>query len=254
MKHLVRYAAIGAMAALALAGCHAPASGRNGSAAMELKIYDVPPEQTTQLASTLNNVLGKGENVTAPVPGKLLVYAPDTTQSSIARTLDVLGKAASAPAAPTQLVVRFWVIDGVPGTGEDDPALKDLTGSLASLRQTMGPLHFRLNQIASLVDGGTGQSELNTSDAPSMRNFIARVGSVRGDSARLELSYQDSAMAGLRGLHTEIDTAFGQYIVLAQAPGICPATPNGLPASANCPDKPALRLLVVRVDRLPTKA
>jgi hypothetical protein len=70
---------------------------------------------------------------------------------------------------------------------------------------------------------------------------------------RLELSYEDTGGAGLRKLHTEIEAGFGQYLVLAQAPGACPATPGGTSSPTNCSGKPALRLLVVRVDRLAAK-
>lgn len=257
MKHLTRYAAIGALSVLALGGCRAPAPG-NDAATMELKIYDVPAAQTAKLAEALGNALGKSASVTMPSPGKLLVYAPEPAQHSIVKALGTLTKSASAEGAPIQLDVRFWVIDGEPGAGDNDPELKPLASSLAPLRQNMGPLHFRLNQLASLTGTSNEPSSLTTADNPYERKFQFRITATEGDTARLHLSYADNGGHGLGTLDTNIDATFGQYIVLAQAPGGCPKN-FGIPTliggtASPCPDKPALRLLVVRVNRLPAKA
>lgn len=257
MKHLIRYAAIGALSMLALGGCQAASTG-NDAASMELKIYDVPAEQTGKLAEALGNALGKTANVTMPSPGKLLVYAPEPAQHSIDKALEALAKSAPAEGAPIQLDVRFWVVDGEPGAGDDDPALKNLASSLASLRQNMGPLHFRLNQLASLIGTSNELSSLTTADNSYERKFQFRITATKGDTARLHLNYVDNGGYGLGALDTDIDTTFGQYIVLAQAPGGCPRN-FGIPMSPGntaspCPDKPLLRLLVLRVDRLPAKA
>jgi hypothetical protein len=148
--------------------------------------------------------------------------------------------------------MHFWVIDGEAGSGSNDPALKPLAGSLDSLRRTAGPMHFRLDQAASLVGADGENSSLTTADGPYTRQFHFRVGAIDGDTARLYLIYQDNGGHGLGKLDTHIDATFGQYIVLAQAPGAC-AQPSANTGAASCPDKPAVRLLVVRVDRLSAK-
>lgn len=255
MKHLIRCAAIGAIALLTMAGCHAPAqSGEQGAdSPMELKVYDVPAAQSEQLRHALTAAMTTKASVSVAAPGRLLVYAPQATQASIGEAITELGKAETKQVAPMQVDVHFWVIDGQSGAGDDDPALKGLAGSLASLRQTMGPLHFRLDQAAALVGTSNGHGSLVTADGPYPRSFYFQVAAIDGDTARLQLSYEDNGGHGLGKLDTHIDATFGQYIVLAQAPGACPQ-PSTNTTMATCTDKPAVRLLVVRVDRLPAKA
>jgi hypothetical protein len=182
-----------------------------------------------------------------------LVAAPAGMQDSLGDVIEALSKTATPEAAPMQVGVHFWVIDGESGNGDDDPSLRDLAGSLAPLRKTMGPMHFHLDQAASLVGTSDNASSLLTADGPYQRSFSFRVNAIDGDTSKLQLSYEDAFGHGLRKLNTQIDTTFGQYIVLAQAPGTC-AQPSTNTSVANCTDKPTMRLLVVRVDRLNPKA
>lgn len=257
MKHAFRLVAGTALLALgaALAACHPlDASGRSAAESMELKLYDVPAGQSESLRNALGLAMAGKASVSQAAPGQLLVYAPHGAQASIGDAIAALGKTIAKQAAPVQVDVHFWVIDGEQGAGNDDPALKELAASLASLRQAMGPLHFHLDQVAALV--GTTDQAGSLTTAPGMtydRSFHFRVTSIAGDTAQLQLRYQDNGASGLRELDTRIDTNFGQYLVLAQAPGTCPAPVPGVPATG-CSNKPAMRLLVVRVDRLPTKA
>lgn len=260
MKYLTRCAAVGAIALVTLAGCQPTRRGATPAAdGMTLQIYDVPADRTQAIAGTVNRALGGlasklgGTGVTIAGPGKLLVYASPDTQSSIGKVIETLGKTTTQSVAPVKMNVHFWVVDGERGSGEDDPALKNLAGSLATLRQTMGPLHFKLEQASALEGTLDEDGSLTTANGPYQRYFSFRVASVNGDSVRLHLVYQDGGSSGLRQLDTSIDTTFGHYTVLAQAPGACPPPAAGL-RIASCTDKPALRLLVVRVDRLPANA
>jgi hypothetical protein len=251
MKQGFRFVAA-AVALLALAGCRAPAGGQGGQAdaPMEMKIYTVPATQTSRLAMALGGVLGKRASVTDPAPGKLLVYAPRDAQASIAAALESLAKASPAQAAATQVNLHFWVVDARAGAGPDDPALKPLSATLDALRHAMGPLHFQIDQAAaSLADSNHGGMISTTTPAGYTRTFAFHVGAVEGDGVALSLDYQDAEASGLRQLNTEVGARFGEYLVLAQAPGACPpsTTVSSIPT---CPDKPALRLLIVRVDRL----
>lgn len=268
MKHLIRYAAIGAIAVLTLAGCGAHGSSTNPAGAdktavdLTLKLYTVPVDRTKSIQTAVGEALqglsaimsgGARATVITAGPGKLLVYAPHDAQASIGEVIESLGKATAKQEAPIQVGVHFWVIDGQSGAGDDDPALKNLSGSLASLRQTMGPMHFHLDQAAALVGTSSEDDSLVTADGPYKRSFYFHVGTINGDTARLQLSYEDVAGHGLGKLDTHIDATFGQYIVLAQAPGACPQ-PSTNTTMATCTDKPSIRLLVVQVDRLPAKA
>jgi len=239
-------------ALLVLAGCQAPASGSaSQTAPMELKIYTVPPAQTGRLAEAVGNALGGKASVTTPVSGKLLVYAPRDTQASIDAALASLGQASPAQAAVAQVSLHFWVVDAQAGAGTDDVALKPLSATLDALRQHMGPLHFQVNQAASAAVASDHHGTITTT-APDgyPRTFDFRVAAASGDAIDLSLDYQDAGHSGLRQVNTEVGTRYGEYLVLAQAPGVCPGSvAQATPATA-CADAPALRLLIVRADRL----
>jgi len=256
MKNAFRLVAGTALLVLGatLAACHTQGSSdKTAAKPMELKLYDVPAAQSDNLLQALTMAMVNKVSVSQAAPGKVLVYAPSDAQASIGKAIAALAKAPMQKAAPVQVSVHFWVIDGSAGNGEDDPALKQLVGSLASLQRTMGPLHFRLDQAAALVGTSSENGSLTTADGPYKRSFYFHIGAIEGDTARLQLIYQDEAGHGLGKLDTHIDATFGQYIVLAQAPGVC-AQPSTDTSVATCPNKPAVRLLVVRVDRLPAKA
>jgi hypothetical protein len=251
MKQIFQLIA-GSALLLVLVACHAPATG-NTSAAMQLKVYNVPPAKTDEVNKALSSALRDKASVSTAGPGKLLVYAPRDAQASIGKAMESLDNAAEKQAAPVQVGVHFWVVDGQSGAGSDDPALKDLVGSLSSLRQTVGPLHFHLDQAAALVGTSSENGSLVTADGPYTRSFYFHIETIAGNTARLRLRYEDNGRHGLGKLDTHIDATFGQYIVLAQAPGACPQPPTNTSA-ATCANKPAMRLLVVQVDRLPAKA
>lgn len=265
MKHRIRYAAIGALALLTLAGCQGHGYGAgtatNDKTASDftLRLHTVPADRIQAIRdSLLDSISGNGTasaniSISVAAPGKLLVYAPADLQDSVGDVIETLSKTAAPQAVPVQVGVHFWVIDGEPGAGENDPALKDLASSLASLQQALGPLHFHLDQAASLVGTSNHGNALLTADGHYQRSFFFRVDAINGDASTLQLTYEDPFGHGMRKLNTQIDATFGQYIVLAQAPGACPQpSTNNTPAT--CPDKPAMRLLVVRVDRLNPKA
>lgn len=233
-----------------LVACRAPASGQANGASMELKIYPVPATETARLADALGNALGEKAKVTAPLPGKLLVYAPREAQASIASALDGLDKTASAQPATTQVNLRFWIVDAEVGPGADDEALAPLATTLDSLRRAAGPMHFQLEQSASaMVASGHGGRLVTTASSGYLRNFGFDVRAATNDRITLSLDYQDAGPSGLRQFGTLVNARFGQYLVLAQAPGACPVAPSSRKSSTSCPDQPALQLLVVRVDR-----
>lgn len=254
MNQGFRFAAVCAVL-LVLGACRAPTDGGAASTAapMELKIYAVPAAQTAQLAGALGNALGKNANVTMPAPGKLLVYAPQQAQDSIGEALANLGQAAPAADSATQVNLRFWVVDGHPGAGADAAALKPLSATFDTLRSGLGPMHFELEQAASgVATSGRSGGIVTTTPAGFQRTFDFRVGSATADGVELTLDYQDAGPAGLRRFNTEVGARFGDYLVLAQAPGgACQVVLTSGKQTASCsPDASGMRLLIVRVDRL----
>lgn len=254
MKQGIRVAVLAVL--FALAGCRAPTGERapdQAGAPMEMKIYDVPSAQTSKLESALGVALGQHASVTGPAPGKLLVYAPRDAQASIATALADLAKSPAAPAVATQVNLRFWVVDARAGAGPDDPALKPLAATLDSLRREMGPLHFQLDQaVASLAASNHSGMVMTPTSRGAQRIFGFRIGPVENNSVELSLDYQNNG-PDQQEFKTEIGARFGEYLVLAQAPGTCPPSMT-VPPATTCPDKPALRLLIVRVDRIDARA
>jgi len=255
MKQIFRL--IAATALLALAACHAPdhAQPKQSAASMELKIYAVSPAQTFHLAGALGNALGGKVTVTSPAPGKLLVYAAPEMQASIGKAIAALGQSSATPSPATQVELHLWVVDGEAGDGTDDPALKPLASALDGVRQSMGPLHFSLDQAVSgrTSAGDHGATILAAIDGGYSRAFNFAVDGIDGEMLDLQLDYDDHGERGLAKFKSEVNLLTGHYVVLAQGPGACaPALPGK--SAPPCPTRPTLRLLIVRADILPPQA
>jgi hypothetical protein len=255
MKHAFRLI-LGSALLLTLTACQAPDDGHTGQATapMELKIYAVSPEQTPKLGEALGNALGKMATVTVPAPGKLLVYAPRDAQTSISAAIASLGKASPVDQKSALVHLQFWIVDGAIGPGTDDTTLKPLSATLDTMRQAMGPMHFRLNQtLAAMTSAGHDGSIKTATDGGYPRGIDFVVRAVNDNNINLWVGYEDNGGSGLAQFKTQIDAESGHYVVLAQAPGACAAVLPGKTAPP-CPEKPALRLLIVRADRLPPHA
>lgn len=242
---------------LALTACHGPGDGQPKQAAtpMELKIYAVPVQQTGKLAEALGNAMVGKATVTTPVPGKLLVYASHDAQASIATAIASLAQPAASNSSAPQVDLHFWIVDGESGAGNDDPALKSLSAALEKVRQSMGPMHFQLDQevAARSASGGHLDSIVAATDGGYPRSFDFSINGMHEDTLDLWLVYEDHGERGLAKFKSQITLRSGQYVVLAQGPGACaPALPGKV--APPCPVKPALRLLIVRADILPPQA
>lgn len=248
--------AVASVVLLVLGGCGAPGGTPGGAdTSMELKIYDVPAAQTAQLGGALGNALGKKASVTMPAPGRLLVYAPRDAQASIGAALASLGQKNSAQQTDTPVALHFWIVDALTGAGADDKGLEPLATTLDAVRHAVGPMHFRLEQAASSLAASDRHGRLVMSTTGgSRRTFDFSLGAATENGVELSLDYQDGGTAGLRQFSTQVGARFGEYLVLAQAPGACQAIlPPGQPASS-CPRAaPTLQLLIVRVDRKNTR-
>ncbi len=256
MKRIHRLIASTALL-LALTACHAPGDGqpKQASAPMELKIYAVPAQQTDRLASALGLAMGGKATVTAPVPGKLLVYASHDAQASIATAIASLAQSSASNSPAPQVDLHFWVVDGESGAGKDDPALKSLSAALDKVRQSMGPMHFQLDQVVAARSSldGRDTSIVAATDDGYPRAFDFLIKGVQGDLLDLWLGYEDHGERGLAKFKSQITLRSGQYVVLAQGPGACaPALPGKV--APPCSVKPALRLLIVRADMPPPQA
>ena len=146
------------------------------------------------------------------------------------------------------------VVDGATGPGTDDAALQPLSTTLDTVRQAMGPLHFRLDQtLTAMASAGHGGSIVATTSGGYPRGISFTVNTINGNGIDLDVGYDDQGRGGLAKFSTQIDAESGHYVVLAHAPGACAPAPLG-GISPPCPEKPALRLFIVRADRLPPNA
>lgn len=254
MKHVARLATLALLPILA--ACH-PSDGGHASSSMTLKMYEVPPAQTSELINSLDKVLSKDAYVSGAGPGKLLVYAPADAQASIESAIAALRDSTPAHATPVQVELHAWIINAEPGNGPDDPALKELDPSLAALRQTMGPNSFHLEQAVSAAGSENHHSNLSLYNQGSFRQFGFAVGTIQNDALSLDVTYNVTgdttgpADTGpvLTGLQAHLDARLGQYTLLAKVPdNNCPTTP----ATTSAPCEKNWRLLLVRADRIDT--
>jgi hypothetical protein len=232
---------ISAAVLMTLVGCrNSPAQ----NSPMELRVYSVPAARTADLARALNDSLSTLKaHASVAMPGKVLVYAPHDTQTSIGTAIDDLAKSTPAsPAGQPPLSVSFWMIDAKPGAGEDDPALAPMRSLLDALRVAMGPHHFSLMESVSGV----------SSDAISLIRTTGHDFQFRtiqnNEGIRLVVNYSnyDSSpknQADIGSMQTEMTAQLGQYEVLARTMAETPN--NAQPTEAS---SPTLRLLVARVD------
>lgn len=233
--------------ALVLAGCHAPANNAGHVSTMQLKLYKVPVQKSQAIRQSLLEVFigsAAGLRVTEPFPGTLMVLAPESIQASVGSAIAALDEASDQVAAPVRLQVHFWVIDAVPGKGEDSPALQPLTKTLDTLRASLGPSHFSLESTVGEAATFGEPGHVETEDARYF-GFTARPG--RNGGIDLDVNYNDKQRRGIAQLKTTVAASPGQYVVLAQAPG---TDASAAQPAGKVTNPPALLLLVARVDRI----
>jgi hypothetical protein len=209
---------------------------------MALRIYDVPQAQTDSLRQALAMALAPGAQaaVTSPTPGKLLVYAPESSQDSISSALSSLASSKKDNPVPSSLNLRFWIVDAIQGDGADDVALNVLGDVLKSWRASVGPAHFKLAEATSgsVREGGQGQIVTDY-----LFGYATSV-STSGDIAiqlQVRNMQNSSRTQGLSEFQGQLSVTPGQFVVLAQTP-VAGETAAGS-------DAPMARLLIMRVDR-----
>lgn len=252
-----------AVLVLGLAACQHAQPGTTQASNMQLKLYHVPADQSGHVVKALQSALAgnslggllNGMRVTEPFPGTVMVLAPPEIQTSVGKVIPALSDDASkAPPAKVrqaqnlQFRVHFWVVDMLPGHGADAPALKPLAPTLDTLRKRLGAAHFELADTASatVLEGHTS----NFMNTANRHRFEFWVPSASAGHVQLALKYVDRSPDGFRGLKTSASMTLGDYVVLAQA-----AAPKHLPLGhGKPPPTGAMRLLVVRVDKLAAHA
>lgn len=267
-----RYGLILILAAGLLGGCGGGAdSGTPYAPKLEMRVYNVPPEQTETLSRTLNSVFAGDEKtvlgkVSSPAPGQLVVLAPASLHGSIEASLRALTKEQATkenttPAkADGPLRLSFWSVDAVPENGADDPALAALTPALDEARKQLGIVHFELRDHVSGVSSlgqdverswtGSGTARVPAAPVRELR-YTLKSGS---PSLMLNLNFSEQVpvVQTLNGVSSVSYLATGANTTTAIAPGqTLVVTQNPVPDSDGTAPVPITRLYLVRVDAVP---
>ncbi|MBR0345897.1 MAG: hypothetical protein IJI03_11630 [Rudaea sp.] len=257
-----------ALSSALLAGCSGDKPGTaDGSIRLEMRVYQVPPEDTDAIVKTLFNVLGTGDKGTgrasSPAPGQIVVLAPANLQDSIAQTLKSIKPAAKTKAevAPAQQMrLDYWSVEALAGAGPDAPSLKELTPAFAELRKQLGDVHFvavnHINGVSSLGEKveRSYPSNLGVSGNPTLSQLNYELNN-RPEGLMLRITsgeqipyYTSSGGAGATqyvniGGTTTTLVRLGQILVLAQ---------NFVPVNVANPSagSRAIHLSLIRVDAI----
>lgn len=256
------------LAAGLLAGCGGADPGPANAPKLEMRVYDVPPDQTEMLSRTLNGVFAADEKTalgraSSPAPGRLVVLAPANLHGSIEESLRKLAKEQTARENPAParidgpLRLSFWSVDAVPENGEDDPALAALMPALDEARKQMGIVHFELRDHVSGVSSlgenversWTGSGTQRVAAAPIRQlTYTLKDGS---PSLMLNLDFKEQVpvVQTMNGVTNVNYVATGANTTTAVAPGqTLVVTQNPVPDSDGAASVPITRLYLVRVD------
>jgi hypothetical protein len=259
------------LAAGLLAGCGGDAGPANAPK-LEMRVYDVPPDQTETLSRTLNSVFASDEKTalgkaSSPAPGRLVVLAPASLHGSIEASLRALAKeqAVRENPAPAKvdgpLRLSFWSVDAVPENGADDPALVALMPALDEARKQMGIVHFELRDHVSGVSSlgenversWTGSGTQRAAAAPIRQlTYMLKSGS---PNLMLNLDFKEQVpvVQTMNGITNVNYVATGANTTTAVLPGqTLVVTQNPVPDSDGTASVPVTRLYLVRVDAVTT--
>ena len=241
-------------AALLAAGSLLTACDRSSSAPsareddpMLLRQYPAPPDRSEAVANALNDVLAGSEKepgvgrASSRVAGQVVVLAPASMQTSIAKTIESLVGNEPASGTPNAAVrVHYWFVDAVPGEGTDDAGLTDIDAALSALEASLGPVHFRLVDRVSLVSG----SRRGSSETQSGRGTLVMQQLESGrDGLRAELRIRQ--FGRLKGNITELGTQVGLSLNLDETVLLSMA-------NANEGDDRTQRLILLRAESIGT--
>lgn len=253
-----------------LSACGSPTTPQaaDKTTKLEMRVYQVPVEDTDMLRETLSKTLALGEKsgigtVTSPGPGQLVVLAPASLQDSIGTTLKTIKPIATAKQDATagkQLQLTYWNVDAIPGKGVEDPALGTLGETLAKVSQNLGDVHFQLNSRASGISSFGPQVNTTYSATGGTGSYTGNLQyslSPRPEGALLNISLTEISPPPAGSHATSFDEkrfstaviiSLGQTIVLSDIPVLDSSVKSDAQAQGK-----TVRLNIIRVDEVSSK-
>jgi hypothetical protein len=250
-----------------------PTATTVSSSAAELRVYQVPPEQTEAVVDALNKVFDNGDKsatgkVSSPAPGQVVVLAPGSLQGSVEASLRALTASQAPPAddkvPPIQIRLSFWSVDALPEDGTDDLELVTIAPALDEVRKQLGGVRFLLRDQVSAVSSPGKKVERSwlgtklTTDSQSPLHSLEYQLRPVGDQYMLDLHIGEQmpviqggsvSYIGITG-NTSTAIRLGQTLVVTQTPIPRNAMTNG---EVSLADR-ATRLYIVRADQVPPGA
>lgn len=135
----------------------APQAGIVAAPTMALRVHDVPPARVDDIKEALSVILSMGDGqpplgrVTKGSQGQLLVLAPESVQTDVARTLASLGGSTSKSFPVETVVFDLWFVDAIAGAGADDTTLAPIAAALDAARPALGKVVFRREDAVSTM-------------------------------------------------------------------------------------------------------
>ena len=229
MTHVPRYSLYSALlVALSLAilaglmGCKARAAQNDAAAPgsspsiepeMILQAYEVPTEQTEQIAAVLHNVFaGLKEpavaRATASPDGQLLVVGTQGIQKGVAAILSRMEGRPLPPPPPTVDMSYWFVVAEPAGETVIGPGLQDIAPALEAVARAQGPLRFDKLETARIRSLSDEQGEAN-----GRYTVITQRASVSGDKIIADVEFM---VRGGPRLKTRLSMRPDQAMVLGE--------------------------------------
>ncbi len=181
-----------------------------------LRVYAVPGDRAHEIRDALDVLLSatheKGASLGRAMlsGGQLVVLAPRETQDTIAEAVkQLVGTAPVTTNAITAMRLSLWMVDALPGTGADDPALAPIDAALQATRASLGDVRFALRDATALTALPNGDMAEIESPRQSHVNAQLRAGET-GTSVDIGVRGPDASLRTTTLLQT------GQVVVLAQ--------------------------------------
>ena len=197
----------------------------DGTEAIELMSYEVPPEYQDDLRGMLQSALGTGDDRLGRVingpGGTLLVTAPARIQAGIE---EILSREVDAPPASLPVTLTYWFLVGRPGdpsqttppfsvVGRTIPQLEPV---LAQISNAEGATEFSLLEWVELTSVNQERA-VTTSRFGRVEQRTARSGEQVVVDVQISLSGRELATGGFPlGIQSRVMLEPGQFLVLGR--------------------------------------